>query len=574
MKFSRRDFLKGSLALAGTSVLGILGGCSSESDAGTTPAETTPVETTAAETQPEVQTPAETTAASEEVPKEKEKSNSLRAPYDALAASQIEEKQADFVVIGAGPAGLCAAVKAAENGLKVCIIEKTSMTGGCAKFGMGILAIGTHIQQEQNDIMDLDELYNMFTEYTHYRTDCVLMRRYFEESRETLEWIEGMGVEFEEAARYFDKSYPTWHIVKSETGVVGGGMAKTMTDHLEAKARELGVEILLETTACAIETENGALTGVCAFSNDETMGYHFAGKAALIATGGFGNNEEQVKEQFGLTLKEDFFGMQFAGHEGDGLQMAWEAGVKKSEMIEEMIFDIFQPNSTGSKTADITLVMKQPNLLVNREGERFYNEEQVQNTTYMGNALCRQTGNTGFMILDEAIKQGYVDANKVDFDSKVSRCDDYSQFDENFASMEESGYTAIVKADTLEALAEKMGINPEKLKATVEEYNRLCMEGYDPLGKSPQYLKPITMAPFYAAQYFPSSYGTLGGIKINSHLEVLDVNDQVIKGLYSAGTDSCTVYGDSYMFLLPGNTMGYSVNTGRFVGEAVAEYLS
>ena len=74
---------------------------------------------------------------------------------------------------------MCAAVKAAENGLKVCIIEKTSMTGGCAKFGMGILAIGTHIQQEQNDIMDLDELYNMFTEYTHYRTDCVLMRRYF-----------------------------------------------------------------------------------------------------------------------------------------------------------------------------------------------------------------------------------------------------------------------------------------------------------------------------------------------------------------------------------------------------------
>ena len=97
--------------------------------------------------------------------------------------------------------------------------------------------------------------------------------------------------------------------------------------------------------------------------------------------------------------------------------------------------------------------------------------------------------------------------------------------------------------------------------------------GYDPLGKGAAYLKPITTAPFYAAQYYPSSYGTLGGIKVNSNLEVLDQNDQVITGLYSAGTDSCTVYGDSYMFLLPGNTMSYSVNTGKFVGEAVSELL-
>ena len=139
--------------------------------------------------------------------------------------------------------------------------------------------------------------------------------------------------------------------------------------------------------------------------------------------------------------------------------------------------------------------------------------------------------------------------------------------------MEESGYTAIVKADTLEELANKMGIDPQGLAATVAEYNQLCADGYDPLGKGAADLKPITTAPFYAAQYYPSSYGTLGGIKVNSNLEVLDQNDQVITGLYSAGTDSCTVYGDSYMFLLPGNTMGYSVNTGKFVGEAVSELL-
>jgi len=319
--------------------------------------------------------------------------------------------------------------------------------------------------------------------------------------------------------------------------------------------------------------ENGKVSGVCAVSADGKQGYHFLCNAALIATGGFGNNEAWVKEQFALNLDQDFFGMRFPGHEGDGIQMAWNAGVKQSEMIEEMIFDIYQPGSTGSYTNDIKLVMQQPNLMVNQQGQRFFNEEQVQNTTYTGNSLRNQTGNTGFMILDEEIKQSYVEANHVDFTSRVWNTDDFTQFDANFKTMEESGYTAIVKADTLEELANKMGIDPQGLAATVAEYNQLCADGYDPLGKGAAYLKPITTAPFYAAQYYPSSYGTLGGIKVNSNLEVLDQNDQVITGLYSAGTDSCTVYGDSYMFLLPGNTMGYSVNTGKFVGEAVSELL-
>lgn len=547
MELSRRAFLKSSLAAAGVGALGLLSGCSTDQPS----AQTTPL------TQPD----------------DASQTSSLDAPYAALDASAITEKTVDFVVVGAGPAGLCAAVRAAENGVSVAVIEKTGATGGCAKFGMGILAIGTELQKAQGDVLNLDEMYNMFTEYTHYRTDCVLMRRYFEESKETLEWIESMGVEFEEAARYFEKSYPTWHIVKSEEGVIGGGQAKTMTDHLEARARELGVEFYMETSACRLETEAGQVKGVCAYNADQTQGYHFQCHAALIATGGFGNNPEWVKEQFHLSLNEDFFGMRFPGHEGDGIQMAWDAGVKESAMIEEMIFDIFRPNSSGSYTNDIKLIMQQPNLMVNQQGQRFFNEEQVQNTTYTGNSLCNQTGNTGFMILDEAIKQSYVEANHVDFTSRVWNTDDFTQFDANFKTMEESGYTAIIKADSLDELAAKMGIDAAGLTATVESYNQLCAQGYDPLGKSAAYLKPITTAPFYAAQYYPSSYGTLGGIKVNSNLEVLNQNDQVIAGLYSAGTDSCTVYGDSYMFLLPGNTMGYSVNTGKFVGEAVSELL-
>lgn len=498
---------------------------------------------------------------------------SLGVAYDALDASAVEEVAVDLVVIGAGPAGMSAAITAAENGLSVVVLEKTGVSGGCAKFGMGPLAIGSKYQEEQGISLDLDQLYNEFMEYTHYRTNPPLMREYFERSNETLEWLESLGVQFDEAAQYFEKSYATWHLVHSEDGVVGGGQAKTMTDHLEQRATELGVTFYFETPACRIELQDGAVSGVCATSTDGTVGYHFSTKAVVVASGGFGNNVDMVKDEFGFTLQEDFFGMQFPGHEGDGLKMVWEAGGKESPMIEEMIFDIYRPGNTGSYTNDIKLVMTQGNLIVNEQGKRFFNEEQVQNTTYMGNALTYQTGNTGFMVIDEDIKNGYVEANAVPFTSKVWNADDFSQFDENFAVMEEGGCTSIVRADTLDELAEKLGIDASGLAATVEEYNQICADGYDPLGKSPEYLKPIQTAPFYGAQFFPSSYGTLGGIKVDEELQVYDVNDQVIPGLFSAGTDSCTVYGDSYMFLLPGNTMGYSVNTGRFAGESVVEYV-
>lgn len=498
---------------------------------------------------------------------------SLSAAYDALDPSAIEEAEVDLVVIGAGPSGMAAAITAAESGLSVAVLEKTGVSGGCAKFGMGPLAIGSKYQEEEGVDLDLDQLYSEFMEYTHYRTNPPLVREYFERSNETLGWLEDMGVQFDEAAKYFEKSYPTWHLVHSEDGVVGGGQAKTMTDHMEKHATELGVTFYFETPACKLELQDGAVIGVCATSADGTSGYHFATKAAVVACGGFGNNVDMVKDEFGLTLQEDFFGMQFPGHEGDGLKMVWEAGGKQSPMIEEMIFDIYRPGNEGSFTNDIKLVMTQGNLIVNEQGKRFYNEEQVQNTTYMGNALTYQTGNTGFMIIDEDIKNGYVEANAVPFTSKVWNTDDFSQFDANFDEMEAGGCTSIVRADTLDELAEKLGIDAAGLAATVEEYNQICEEGYDPLGKSAEFLKPIKTAPFYGAQFFPSSYGTLGGIKVDEELQVYSADDTVIGGLFSSGTDSCTVYGDSYMFLLPGNTMGYSINTGRFAGESAIAYV-
>ncbi|GHV63348.1 fumarate reductase [Spirochaetia bacterium] len=481
--------------------------------------------------------------------------------------------ETELAVIGGGPAGLSAAVSAAEAGLKVIVFEKSSVTGGAANMGMGLLAIGSDVQKRQNeDIITVDEAYNMFMEYTHYRTDGVFIRRYFDRSASTITWLEDLGVKFEEAARYFPKSYPTWHIVDSDNGVKGGGQAATMMRRLTERATALGVEFYLNTPGTEVITKNGKVSGIKAQSADGAKIYEVLCGAALIATGGFGDNAPMVKEELGYTYNVDYFGMRLPNHDGDGLRMAEAAGAGRSAINVEMIFDIFRPDSKGRLQPDVGVAMKQPNMLVNREGFRFFNEEQVQNTTYCGNSLVQQSGNTAFMIIDETIKADYV-KNGVPFFNRVSSVRDFSKFDENLATANTAGYTAVQKFNTLGELAKAMGIDAANLEKTVTEYNQICGSGRDPMGKSKEYLRPIATPPFYAAQYFPSSYGTLGGISINSNLEVLTPAKEPIPGLYSAGTDACTIFGDSYMFLLPGNTMGFSINSGRMVGENAAQYL-
>ena len=124
--------------------------------------------------------------------------------------------ETQVVVIAAGPSGLSAAVQAAEDGAEVIVLEKAAAVGGAANMGMGPLGIGTKYQKKQMEDITVEKAFNMFMEYTHYNVDARLVKRYFEQSGETIEWLEDMGVEFEGAYRYFPKSEPTWHIVKTD----------------------------------------------------------------------------------------------------------------------------------------------------------------------------------------------------------------------------------------------------------------------------------------------------------------------------------------------------------------------
>jgi fumarate reductase flavoprotein subunit len=144
-----------------------------------------------------------------------------------------------------------------------------------------------------------------------------------------------------------------------------------------------------------------------------------------------------------------------------------------------------------------------------------------------------------------------------------------------FARAIEDGYDGYFEADSIEELAEKLGIDPEKLEETIDDYNDMCDCGVDTqFGKKQAYLHPITgKGKYRVGKFYIAAYGTIGGVRINKYCEVLDANDEPIPGLYSAGSDANTIYGDSYNFTLPGNTMGFAINSGRMAGEAMVDYI-
>ena len=176
------------------------------------------------------------------------------------------------------------------------------------------------------------------------------------------------------------------------------------------------------------------------------------------------------------------------------------------------------------------------------------------------------------MILDEAAKK-YYEEKGLDTLTLVFPVTEVENFDAELKQALDQGNKDIFVADSLEELASKTGINPDGLRKTIDEYNKFCETRDELFNKSYKYLKPVKQPKFYAARLFPGAYGSLGGIKINYKTEVLTKDYEVIPGLYAAGTDACSIYGDTYVFVLPGNTMGFALNSGRMAGENAVEYI-
>ncbi len=475
--------------------------------------------------------------------------------------------EADVAVVAAGTAGLCAAITAAQAGASVIALEKGATAGGTGNMGMGPFGVESRLQKLKQMGPTRDEAFKMFMDYTHWRVDARLVRAYIDKAATGIDWLESLGVDFVEPTTYFPGGQYTWHLVRSDNGEAAPAGAATMMRVLTERAKELGVHILLQTPAKRLLREGDRVVGVLAEDRDGEPVEVRAG-AVIVATGGFGDNPDMIKKHTGYVWGEDLHSFRIPGMEGDGVRMAWEAGAARGEMTMELIFGI--PN--GDMIPEMHETFRQPHLMVNLDGERFMDEGVMPNTTFTGNAIAIQRERTAFLLFDDTVKR-HMQTVGFDFIHVPFPHMKVGDLDALIAGFRAHGSNDVHTAATLEELADLAGIDRDGLLRTVDEYNAACVRGHDPLfAKDHRFLRPLLSPPYYAARHLPGAYGSLGGIKIDHRTQVLDKARRPIPGLYAAGTDANSIYGDSYVFILPGNTMGFAINSGRIAGEEAVAY--
>lgn len=509
----------------------------------------------------------------------------------------MKHLEADIVVVAAGLSGLTAATQAAEKGANVIVFEKSATTGGAANMGMAFFAVESKYQRDQMETYTKDDAFRFFMEYTHWKADAQTVRRWFNMSADTVEWVENFGVEFLGAYKYFQDSRCTQHMVKIPGATKpaerqASRMVKLMTDY----ATELGVEFHFNTPVKKILTgDKGQVLGVMAVDeNGEEV--ECLADAVIVGTGGIGNNVQMIKEELGFEWGKDMFTFRIPGMDGDGMKMVWEIGGAKMPLNMEVIY-----NTPGTTDVFKTLseVMRQPScIMVNPHGERIVNEQILNNTTFTGNAILQQTGHRAYTIIGsegieyfkkhgldyityhhnvkdmtswESEKAAYFSGAQGDVESSVFGAGNgVSYRDENSSEAEAQNF---YECDSLEEVAEIIGVPYKKLKATIDEYNSYA-GGYDAKFLKPsKWLRPIAGDKFYVARHFPSGYGSLGGIKVNHNMQALDTKDEPIPGLYACGTDAANVFAGEYCFYHPGSTMSWALNSGRIAAMEAWDYI-
>jgi fumarate reductase flavoprotein subunit len=470
-----------------------------------------------------------------------------------------ETLEAQIVIIGAGGAGLAAAVvAAAEKGLDIVVLEKRRKLGGNSTMAEGLFAAESVVQKRMKVDARRDELWRLAMEYSHWKLNARLWRTFIDKSGDTIEWLENKGLKFKVVPLFPNQVPLVWHCME------GGGT--TTAKVLEKECAAAGVRLLKETAARKLLTDGkGKITGVIANAKNKEL--RITAKSVIIATGGYAGNKELLKKYY-PDYSEDMF-CRGLPHTGDGLLMATEIGAATEGLG---ILQLSGPNFPGNR--DCGVVAQEPNTVwVNKKGERFVDEVMGYNHWESGNALMRQPDRISYSLFDERIKRRVIEEGIIKgWGLRVLSGTKLTDLGKKLQM--EVGEGRVKIAASWDEIAEWIGIKPAVLKATIDEYNAFCDDGYDKLfAKDRRYLEALRTPPYYAIRCHPSFMSTIGGIKINHRMEVLDHQDNSIPGLYAAGVDTGGWETDTYNAILSGTTYGFSMNSGRIAAENAAGYV-
>lgn len=449
---------------------------------------------------------------------------------DAIEAT---DQETDIVIIGAGGAGLTAAIEAAEAGADVIVLEQMPVIGGNTNKATGGMNASETSVQEEKGIEDSNEVFYEDTfKGGHELNDPKLLSRMVEDSAEALDWVNSHGTGLNDVSYSGGATNSRIH-----KPLDGSAVGPLIIEKLAASLNELGVPIMLRSEVVKINEENGRVTGVDVETFDGQT-FTVTADAVIIATGGFGANFEligeydDVKAQFNTTNHE--------GATGTGILMAQELGADVVHMEYIQTHPTTNPDNGDLYTEG---VRGDGGVLINKEGVRFIDELKTRDV--VSEAILNQTDSVAYL----TVSQNIADLNK------------------SLQGYIDNGLA--VEGETLADLAEKLDMDPAVLEQTISAYNEAVTTGTDSDQGRESLSNALEAGPFFAIPVTPGIHHTMGGLKINEESEVLNQEGTHIQGLYAAGEVTGGVHGGNR---IGGNAVLDIVVFGRIAGQNAAEY--
>ena len=500
------------------------------------------------------------------------------------ATAEDSTVDADVVVVGAGGAGMTAAITAAAEGKSVVILESQSMVGGNSVRATGGMNAGKTVYQDENEfgesagvektLKTAAEKYadnetitalakTVSEQWAAYQAnptgyfdsvelmeldtmiggkgvnDPALVETLCSNSADAIDWLDEHGITLHSVSSFGGASVKRIHRpVDAEGKTVSVG--SYMIPLLEENCEKAGVQILLNTTANEILTDaNGAAVGIKATgSTGETVTVN--AKAVVLTTGGFGANLDMVVE-YKPELK-GFMTTNAAGAQGQGIEMATAIGAGTVDMDQIQIHPTVEANTAALITEGLR---GDGAVLINAEGKRFIDE--VGTRDVVSAAEIAQTGSYSWLVVDQAM----VDASSV------------------IQGYIKKGYT--VTGETYEELGKAMGVDEAAFAETMKTWNGYVEAKNDPDFGRTSFANPLDTAPYYAIKVTAGVHHTMGGLTINTNTEVLKEDGTVIPGLFAAGEVTGGVHGANR---LGGNAVADFTVFGRIAGKAASDYAA
>ena len=480
----------------------------------------------------------------------------------------------DVVVVGGGGSGKAAAYTvAAESDLSVCLLEKQEQTGGTSALTEGMFAVESFLQvghphtefgerlPDECHWPTVEEAYRDYMGYSHNRANPDVVRSYLRNSGETIRVLTDIGLDFTPIASLNDAPGELFGLHRAN-----GEGARVQEVLLRACINE-GVDIFTSTPAKELIMEDGKIAGIKAIDADGNE-MVIGAKAVIIATGGFADDAELASKYSWIRGIGDNKLAQFPNieNDGDGLRMGLAVGADTRGIGCLMIGSRLYGKSTDNPLFPAGY---QPGLWVNPRGERFCCEEAAFSFTHSGTLNALQDGGIMYVIHSGETIKGLAEiGSEIGMGSLIPYHTLITGVAEAATESMEAQDGAAWIADTLEGLAEAVGIDPQRFVATVERYNELCEKGNDEdFFKAPELLHKISEPPFVAIRKSPYVNVSCGSLRVNGDMQVTDANYDPIPGLYAVGNEAIGMYGDVYDLDCPGTANGFAHTSGRIAAH-------